>query len=291
MSGPFRCPLLRTILLFVFATGLWLPATAEPVAVDSVTAVSRELHRIEFLIPEQHSAQLNAIPRTQITGPGTSLNWREKVPFSHSVYLRLALSAVLQVNEALVVKRARVQSLVVAHANPKDLAWLSRIIADYEVATAYTPPSEALKTELLLRLDILPPSLVIAKGALDSGWLPSRYANLEGSEFGRWTLGRMTAAETDSSGFRQPRAALEAYMHYLNTDPSFSPKRVARAAQRAEGKPLDGQTLVVYLAPALGRLATQKLQRIIQRSKLKYADQARLSAEPVFVFKRIEKQR
>lgn len=174
--------------------------------------------------------------------------------------------------------------------NQKDLAWLSRIIADYKVATVYTTPSEALKTELLLRLDTLPPSLVIAKGALDSGWLPSRHANPEGPEFGRWTLGRVTAAETDSKGFRQPRAALKAYMHYLNTDPGFSPMRAARAALRAEGRPLDGQALAVYLAPALGRQATQKPQRIIQRNTLKYAEQAHLSVEPVFVFERIEKQ-
>ncbi len=80
MSGPLRCPLLRAILMFAFATRLCLPATADPVAVDSVTAVARELHRIEFLIPETHQAQLNPIPRTQITGPGASFKWREKVP-------------------------------------------------------------------------------------------------------------------------------------------------------------------------------------------------------------------
>jgi len=180
--------------------------------------VARELHRIEFLIPEIHQTQLNPIPRTKITGPGASFKWREKVPFSHSVYLRLALSAVLQANEALVATRARVQSFVVAHASPKDLAWLSRTIADYKNFPLYTPPSEALKMELLLRLDTLPPSLAIARGALDNGWLPSRLANPEGPEFGRWTLGRVTAAEIDSKGFHQPRAALEAYMHYLNTD-------------------------------------------------------------------------
>ena len=105
--------------MFAFATRLCLPATADPVAVDSVTAVARELHRIEFLIPKTHQAQLNPIPRTQITGPGASFKWREKVPFSHSVYLRLALSAALQANEALVATRARVQSFVVAHAKPK----------------------------------------------------------------------------------------------------------------------------------------------------------------------------
>ncbi len=120
----------------------------------------------------------------------------------------------------------------------------------------YTTPSEALKTELLLRLDTLPPSLAIARGALDNGWLPSRLANPEGPEFGRWTLGRVTAAEIDSKGFHQPRAALEAYMHYLNTDLGFSPMRAAQAALSAEGRLLDGQALAVYLAPALSRQAT-----------------------------------
>jgi len=289
---PFlpRPAALCAIALLMLAAGPGRLSAADPVNVDSVAALARELRRIEFLIPDHHLARLDAIPRTRIAGPGALSAWREKVPFRNSVFIRMALSAVLQVNEALVATRARVQSLTIARAGPADLSWLSHLIADYGVATADEPPTEALKMSLLRRLDTLPPSLLIAKGALDSGWLPSRYTQPEGPAFGRWTLGRVTAAGADGAGFRQPRAALEAYMHHLNTHPDFVAMRDARVALRAEERSLDGHALAAYLAPALGRLATQKLQRVIRRNTLKRTDRARLAAGPVFVFQRAEKR-
>ena len=286
-----RIAVIGTLMLPALAAGPWRPASAtEPVAVADVAALAKALRGIAFLILDHHLARLDAVPRTRIAGSGAAADWREKVPFRQSVYLRLALSAVLQANEALIATRARAQSLAVDRASPADRVWLSDLIAKYGVAAAKTPPTEALRKALLLRLDALPPSLVIGKGALDSGWLPSRYTQKEGPEFGRWTLGRVTAAGTDGNGFRQPRAALQAYMHHLNTDADFAAMRDARAALRAEGRPLDGHTLAAYLAPALGRLATQKLQRVIRRNTLKRTDRARLGAGPVIVFQRTERR-
>lgn len=286
-----RIAAIGTLTLLVLAAGPWRNASAtEPIDVADVADLAKALRGIAFLIPDHHLARLDAVPRTRVAGPGAAAEWREKVPFRQSVYLRLALSAVLQANEALIATRARVQSLAVDRATPADLVWLADLIAAYGVAPAKTPPTEALRSALLLRLDAIPPSLVIAKGALDSGWLPSRYTQPEGPEFGRWTLGRVTASGTDGTGFRQPRAALQAYMHQLNTDPDFAAMRDARAALRAEGRPLDGHALAAYLAPALGRLATQKLQRVIRRNTLKRTDRARLGAGPVIVFQRIERR-
>jgi hypothetical protein len=95
-------------------------------------------------------------------------------------------------------------------------------------------------------------------------------------------LRRITTAGTDG-------AALQAYMHHLNTGPDFNAMRDARAASRTEGRPLDGYALAAYLVPALGRIATQKVRRVIRRNTLERADRARLGADPVIVFQRVEK--
>lgn len=273
----------------LLATVWSVPVSAEPVAVESVAALARQLRQIEFLIPDHHLARLDAVPRTRLSGPGTAAAWREKVPFRHSVFYRLALSAVLQANEALVARRARVQSLVPERIDLTDRAWLTALSSDYGIEAGEEMPVADLKAAVLLRLDALPPALVIAKGALDSGWLPSRYGNPDGPAFGRWTLGRVTAAGTDNPGFRDPRPVLAAYMRHLNTDPAFAAMRDARAALRREGRFLDGHALAAYLAPALGRLAVQHLQNVIRRNQLKRTDRARLGAGPVFVFHRTDR--
>jgi len=278
-----------SLILLVLATDAWRPVSAKaPIVIADIGALAKALRAVDFLIPDHHLARLDAVPRTRITGPGKAVDWREKVPFQQSVYLRLLLSAVLQENEALIAKRARVQSLVITSARPADLDWLSKYILKYRIGPVENLPTETNKKSLLLRLDAIPPSIVIAKGALDSGWLPSPYAQPEAPEFGRWTLGRVTAAGTDGPAFRKPHAALQAYMHHLNTDPDFDAMRNARAALRTEGRPLDGHALAAYLAPALGRIATQKVQRVIRRNTLKRADRARLGTGPVIVFRRVE---
>jgi hypothetical protein len=91
--------------------------------------LAEALRAIKFLIPDHYLGRLDAVSRTRITDPGKAADWREKVPFQHSVSLRLLLSAVLQENEALIAKRARVQSLVTTSAGPADLSWLSKHIA------------------------------------------------------------------------------------------------------------------------------------------------------------------
>lgn len=262
-------------------------AASEPVAVADAAAVARHLGALGFVALDHTLAQWGAVPRTRLSGPGTAAAWRERVPFRGSVYLRLALSAVLQANEALIATRARVRSLVPARAGLVDRVWLVALSSDYGIAAGESMPVADLRSALLHRLDALPPSLVIAKGALDSGWLPSRHVRADGPEFGRWTLGRLTAASTDGAGFRDPRAALKAYMNHLNADDAFAAMRDARARLRGQGRALDGHALAVHLAPALGRRATQHLLRIIRNNGLKRLDRARLAAGPAIEFRRI----
>lgn len=280
---------MQSVCLALLLLTLARPAAAEPIAVGSVAALAQRLQQAGFVIPDHHLARIDAVPRTRITGPGTAAAWRETTPFRHSVFYRMALSAVLQANEALITARARLQSLNPRRADLTDRVWLVALSSDYGIADGEAMPVADLQAALLLRIDALPPSLVIAKGALDSGWLPAQQDRPDGPAFGRWTLGPTSASRTtDGPAFIAPRAALEAYMRHLNADPAFAPLREARAALRADGRVLDGHALAAYLAPALGRDAVQALQRVIRRNALRRTDRARLGAGPAIVFRRAE---
>jgi Bax protein len=142
--------------------------------------------------------------------------WRENVPLRKSVFSRLGISAVLQVNEEIADQRQRLLSLSVSSLKAPDRVWLSKLMARYGVATAGDPPTAKRMAELLLRVDVLPPSLVMAQGAIESGWFQSRFARKGQAIFGQWTSGDKGSKALESSvrlaAFENPRQSLVAYM-------------------------------------------------------------------------------
>mgnify|MGYP003335743538 CR=1 FL=1 len=93
--------------------------------------------------------------------------------------------------------------------------------------------------ELLKRVDIVPPSMAIAQGGVESGWGTSVAARVGNSLFGQiQSVGRHSVAVPwrPGSGMPQPFSnvgeAAEAYVINLNTHPAYSAFRNERAAMR-----------------------------------------------------------
>jgi len=60
---------------------------------------------------------------------------------------------------------------------------------DQKVGASGIDSDQALQDELILHVDTLPPSLVLAQGAEESGWGTSRFAIEGNALFGMWTWG------------------------------------------------------------------------------------------------------
>ncbi|MDY6919971.1 MAG: glucosaminidase domain-containing protein [Pseudomonadota bacterium] len=156
---------------------------------------------------------------------------------------------VLQRNQELRQLRQRIAADKLSDGELLELAQRYRVKSD--------DPAE-IRRRLLLKVDALPPSLVLAQGAIESAWGTSRFAVEGNNYFGQWCFspgcGLVPAARQQGKAhevrvFEDPAASVKSYMRNLNSHPAYVSLRQARAELRAQGAPLNG----CYLATGLGK--------------------------------------
>jgi len=109
---------------------------------------------------------------------------------------------------------------------------------------------------LLDRVDQVPPSLVLAQAANESGWGTSRFALQANNLFGQWTFtpgtglvpeGRPKGETYEVRLFDNLLDSVRSYMKNLNTHPAYRSFRQLRRELREQGAPLKG----IHLAQGL----------------------------------------
>lgn len=117
---------------------------------------------------------------------------------------------------------------------------------------------DAFFEKLLSRLDIIPPSLVMAQAANESAWGTSRFATLGNNLFGQWCFtpgcgivpGQRTEGRShEVAAFKHPYASIRSYLTNLNRHSAYKPLRDLRARKRQRNEFADGN----YLAAGLER--------------------------------------
>lgn len=111
---------------------------------------------------------------------------------------------------------------------------------------------EAFFEKLLKRLDIIPPSLMMAQAANESAWGTSRFATRGNNLFGQWCFSkgcgivpgqRTEGMSHEVAAFEHPYASIRSYMTNLNRHNAYSPLRAIRTQQRNRGEFPDGKRL------------------------------------------------
>ena len=156
------------------------------------------------------------------------------------------LPRIAQENEAILMARRNVERLTKRmNLTPKQRAYLDRQMATYEV----DDPDDF--AELLNRMNTIPPSLVLAQAALESGWGSSRLAQQGNVLFGQKTTGNRSVNAlgdgTRYAAFDSRNGSIRSYMRNLNTQPSYDEFRAARAALARDGEGFSGLDLAQYL--------------------------------------------
>jgi Bax protein len=159
-------------------------------------------------------------------------------------------------NEKVTRQRERLLTLMQRVEQGKALARRDRVFimelgAEYEVEGTDHMDMEFLE-RLLRRVDVIPPSLVLAQAAKESGWGSSRFAKEAYNFFGQWCYEqgcglvpsrRRPSANHEVKAFSSIEEAVNAYFMNLNTFPSYLDLRLIREQLRENSRVIDGISL------------------------------------------------
>ena len=309
-----RLSFVAVLLPLVLGCGV-LAAGAE----TEVDADGRPVVRLEFgsyaeldplmvrygYTPETWQAGVREVPRIYLTT--IPPRWRERVSSEVAVlvkkriFFRTLAPLILRANELILADRARLVSLAEAVAAgrppaPDDADWLGRIAVRYRVAKdagslGTGAELAGLLDELLVRVDLVPVSLVLAQAAEESGWGTSRFAAEGNALFGQWTWSgegitpqgqREGLGDYRIAAFESPLQSIMAYLENLNSHPAYAELRTMRAAMRRTGGRISGHELAKALTSysERGQEYVESLHGIMRVNRLDPADDAFLGDTP-----------
>jgi len=238
---------------------------------------------------------LGDIPRLRFTH--VPKNWEEErsIPLKKSVFFRTMAAMALEVNEAILQQRTKLLNLEIDGMTADELAWLDFMMKRYKISRNGAPYSKEQIEELHLRVDIIPLSLTIVQSAIESAWGSSRFAQEGNALFGQWTTSnsgiKAERSEARLAKFSSPRESVAAYCLNLNTHPSYSIFRVARAEMRRRGRYLKGAELAMHLEKysEKGVAYTTLVKNMIHRHDLEITDRAKLADGQEIVVKPLDR--
>ncbi len=211
-------------------------------------------------------------------------------------FIETLLPLLLRANQRILAIRERLAGTLVhlskhGALDNADMDWLVELADEFEV----TLSERRAISELMRRVDVVPPSLALAQAAEESGWGTSRFALQGNAVFGQrtWTKGagivpkrRDPGKRHEVKAFADLRQSVAAYVRNLNTHPAYARLRAERAALRRRGAPLAGDVLAGALDKYSERGAeyVDTIRRIIRVNQLDQFDAARLQPRHVAWF-------
>lgn len=193
------------------------------------------------------------------------------------------LPKIREVNEAVAGQRSWLEQvagrLVDGHRlAEREVARLARMERQYGVKSPANATASRIK-ELLLRVDVVPASLVLAQAAKESGWGTSRFAVQGNNYFGIWCFYHgcgITPARRDEgrthevATFDSVAAGVRYYIINLNSQSAYRKMWQIRATARSERQFADGAELARGLVrySERGIAYVREIQNMIRYNKL-----------------------
>ncbi|WP_150909768.1 glucosaminidase domain-containing protein [Marinobacter halotolerans] len=175
---------------------------------------------------------------------------QKKDAFFSFLYPRIVLA-----NSRILIERQYLETLSRKETlSNSETDWLAqqaeRLRVDEE------PGSDEMFRRLSSRLDIIPPSLIMAQAANESAWGTSRFALQGNNLFGQWCFskgcgivpkGREEGKSHEVADFASPYRSIRSYIQNLNRHPSYQLVRDLRKKARENGRLPSGSTLAAGL--------------------------------------------
>ncbi|GHD54119.1 Bax protein [Marinobacter persicus] len=166
---------------------------------------------------------------------------KRKAAFFSYLYPRIVLA-----NSRILVERHYLQSLAGKETlTEAEQTWLESQSERLRVTAGGKARFAALKK----KLDVIPPSLVLAQAANESAWGQSRFATRGNNLFGQWCFtqgcglvpkGRPEGANHEVATFSSPYFSVRSYIQNLNRHNAYREVRNLRAADRRNNRRISG---------------------------------------------------
>ena len=261
---------------------LALPASAVPpidktsdlvLKVDSAGKLSEIFDSADYALADVRDGGAE-VPRLLVEAMPGDLRRLDSTDLRKDVFFNALLPLVLRVNEDIRHDRDRLLALQgLQHLglgpSAESRAWLAELSERYDVADGDIDA-------LLLRVDVVPPSLALAQAAVESGWGTSYSAQRRNALFGQ-TAG----SAVRYAAFDRLIDGVASYARNLNTHPAYAGFRARRAELRAARLELDGYDLALTLTrySTRGTAYIRDVQAMIRGNDLVELDSARLAAD------------
>lgn len=228
------------------------------------------------------------VPRLTFEAVGKS--WQQtssQIPVQQKkmIFFRLMAPLILVANENILLERQLVAEAELSDPNLIDMALKYRLLNQDQTIAALT---EDQRQQLLEQVDIMPPSLVLAQAAEESGWATSRFTVEGNAFFGQWDFSgngmipnqqRKELGNYGLARFDTPLDSVEGYLLNLNTNNAYKKLRALRATLRADDQPITGLELAGTLDKysERGQAYIDGLREMIRYNHLDQVDEAYLS--------------
>jgi len=203
---------------------------------------------------------------------------------SQEVFIHTVAKAAQNGNaESLKTRTWLAQRYVYFRLSPQDQAMVLELADEYWVDVDDKSFKQIIG-ELLIKIDEVPPSLVVAQAINESGWGRSRFAREANNLFGMWcyTPGcglvperRRANDKHEVKRYASIQASVDEYLRNINRNKAYVELRALRAEQRQRLQPLSGD----YLAQGLRRYSSigaeyvNRIRNIIRTRELARLDQ------------------
>ena len=158
-------------------------------------------------------------------------------------FVQNLLPSIREINQEILRDRTTLKSIMQRQSlTPAQQTWLEDKMTRYRASNV---------RELLQKMDVIPPSLVLSQAGLESGWGTSDIARQFNAFFGQKTWGDKNAVIAPGGEryqtFDNPAQSIRSYIQNLNSHPAYQSLRQTRAQLRKANKPLTGDVLATGL--------------------------------------------
>lgn len=249
--------------------------------VASADDLDRKLTALDYRLDDIREGSA-FVPRLRLGSLPPDLARLESIKQRKRLFIKSMLPLILQANERILGDRRKLLRLLNAQdpLSRQDRAWVAALANRYD-ADPLNP------SDLVGRVDVVPPSLAIAQAAEESGWGTSRFAVEGNAVFGQWTFrkGSGVVPERRDAGkhhevrsFEELRQSVSAYMHNLNIHWAYEEFRRVRRELRSSNRVLTGERLIgaLHKYSERGSKYIETIRAIMRVNGLGAFDRARL---------------